>query len=210
MITPHTNDVFTRDVDTFHCGPPKRIGKTYWLCGRKQSLFPFTCLIGPDWPCMLLTYFLIIGIPFVFLYFAAFKVHWSVGVAGIVLDASLILCYSMTACSDPGIVYAEDPRWQAEEKANNDDEQESCKSVKSQNKDNYIECGMCKIHRPKGASHCYDCNVCVHELDHHCPWTGKCIGQKNLNFFYSFVTLLCVNIVYIIVCAIVYAQQQRM
>lgn len=24
-------------------------------------------------------------------------------------------------------------------------------------------------------SHCEDCNVCIEDMDHHCPWTGKCI-----------------------------------
>ena len=32
-----------------------------------------------------------------------------------------------------------------------------------------IECGRCHIDRPRDASHCYDCGVCVKKLDHHCP-----------------------------------------
>ncbi len=36
----------------------------------------------------------------------------------------------------------------------------------SQNK---IECGQCNILRPRNASHCYECGVCIVELDHHCP-----------------------------------------
>ena len=37
-----------------------------------------------------------------------------------------------------------------------------------------ISCGVCEMKRPVTASHCYDCGVCVDELDHHCPWTGEC------------------------------------
>ena len=32
-----------------------------------------------------------------------------------------------------------------------------------------LECGVCGIRRPPNASHCYECGVCVVELDHHCP-----------------------------------------
>ncbi|CAM9823024.1 unnamed protein product [Heterosigma akashiwo] len=58
--------------------------------------------------------------------------------------------------------------------------------------------------RPKNASHCYDCGLCIEQLDHHCPWTGKCIGHRNLKFFYSFVTLLCINIGYIFIGVVWY------
>ena len=39
----------------------------------------------------------------------------------------------------------------------------------------------------ENTGHCFDCNVCVEGYDHHCPWTGKCIGKKNLPFFYIFL-----------------------
>jgi hypothetical protein len=32
-----------------------------------------------------------------------------------------------------------------------------------------IECGRCELMRPRDASHCHDCGVCVRKLDHHCP-----------------------------------------
>lgn len=37
------------------------------LCGRKDALFPYQCLVGPDWPCMLVTYS-IITVPTVFFF----------------------------------------------------------------------------------------------------------------------------------------------
>lgn len=58
-------------------------------------------------------------------------------------------------------------------------------------------CRECRnyIRMDMKTSHCYDCGVCVEGYDHHCPWTSKCIGRKNLVFFYIFVgstmTLLC-------------------
>jgi len=55
----------------------------------------------------------------------------------------------------------------------------------------------------RSAYHCYDCGVCVHNLDHHCPWTGKCIGRDNIKYFHAFLTMLCCQVVFVIVCTIV-------
>ena len=35
-------------------------------------------------------------------------------------------------------------------------------------------------------------------MDHHCPWTGKCVGKENLCFFYMFLTAIVVNIFYVV------------
>ena len=37
------------------------------------------------------------------------------------------------------------------------------------------------------ADHCSDCNVCVEKVDHHCPWSSKCIGKGNMNAFSAFL-----------------------
>ena len=45
-------------------------------------------------------------------------------------------------------------------------------------------CNQCGIvtKQSDGVIHCGDCNVCVKGFDHHCPWTGKCIGKYNNSF----------------------------
>ncbi|CBK21915.2 uncharacterized protein [Blastocystis hominis] len=46
-------------------------------------------------------------------------------------------------------------------------------------------CRICEVERPRGSCHC---DVC--QLDHHCPWMGKCIAKNNLKLFN--VSVMCI------------------
>ena len=63
------------------------------------------------------------------------------------------------------------------------------------------KCSRCNILIPKHllSFHCEDCDACIIEYDHHCPWTGKCIGKYTLKFFYIFVNSLCIYLIMIFV-----------
>lgn len=51
----------------------------------------------------------------------------------------------------------------------------------------------------KGVSHCPDCNICIFGNDHHCPWTSKCVGEKNKYFFIAFIMSLLLHLALIII-----------
>lgn len=50
-----------------------------------------------------------------------------------------------------------------------------------------VYCRICKLRRPPRAAHCYSCNVCVLEHDHHCNVLGGCIGRRNLRWFTTYL-----------------------
>ncbi|KAL0489214.1 S-acyltransferase [Acrasis kona] len=57
-------------------------------------------------------------------------------------------------------------------------------------------CSTCKIYRTPRASHCSRCDCCIERFDHHCPWTGTCIGQRNHRYFFFFVTITTLMCLY--------------
>jgi len=52
-----------------------------------------------------------------------------------------------------------------------------------------LKCNKCNIVVPKSykAIHCSICDICVIGQDHHSPIAGKCIGKRNIIYFYSFI-----------------------
>ena len=87
---------------------------------------------------------------------------------------SVILCLAcltflfLTGCSDPGIVRPGSRL--AEDVAGSFGRY----------------CHVCQVCQPRGTYHCDDCAACIEELDHHCPWMGKCVGKKNMKWFQAF------------------------
>ena len=56
-------------------------------------------------------------------------------------------------------------------------------------RDEYYFCNLCHFYvkKNKYAHHCFDCDICIENQDHHCPWTSHCIGKNNYYSFYIFI-----------------------
>jgi hypothetical protein len=58
-------------------------------------------------------------------------------------------------------------------------------------------CAVCRIDQPLRTKHCRDCGKCVATHDHHCPWLGVCVGEKNKKRFYCYLVVQLVQLVWV-------------
>ena len=136
-------------------------------------------MVGPDWPIVVLVYFLIVAIDTIVLGVIS-PLGWPPVLIGIVGAVFLLFAYSFVACSDPGIVYR--PRLTESESQVSDVEESIVKDSTERNGQlmqripDTVECGHCQFKRPYSARHCHYCKVCIDDLDHHCPWWVHCIN----------------------------------
>jgi len=113
----------------------------------------------------------------------------------LVLIANVTLMFA--AFTDPGIV----PRGKPLQEDNPFAEQKSPTVRKIIVNGIELEtkwCDTCDIYRPIRTSHCGICNNCVENFDHHCPWTGNCIGRRNYRYYLIFIFACSLDCLYMI------------
>lgn len=94
--------------------------------------------------------------------------RWILIPAIVVLGALTLLFWLFAAARDPGII----PR--------------PCEGVEPvppapdpETGATWELCLICNVYRPPRAVHCRECDSCVSKFDHHCPWIGTCVGERN-------------------------------
>lgn len=65
-------------------------------------------------------------------------------------------------------------------------------------------CHTCLIWRPERSKHCRECDACCQKFDHHCPWTGNCIGLRNYVHFVRFICMVTLYGIYIVAWSVLY------
>ena len=146
------------------CLPKQRTGNMIAVYESPSGKCVVT--IGPHWPGTLVVFFMLLG-------GASMDFHRVGNSAMLQTLVPVFLCLSLvflflTACTDPGIVRT------------------SVVQPDEEAADGLVYCEVCSIYKVPTTVHCQDCNCCIEEMDHHCPWMSKCIGKKNMKWFILF------------------------
>ena len=112
---------------------------------------------------------------------------------GILVYLFFVITYTLTCIMDPGVI---PPDYYLE---NYD--------VEKMRIQNYRICKKCNvvIDIDKGVEHCSDCDICIIGNDHHCPWSSKCVGKKNINMFRLFIFSIFFHIGYLTIASMIMA-----
>jgi len=159
------------------CCKWQKQGELTLLCGTVANPI---CILGPDWNLLMITYLLIVGISLAIYFFMMPHGAWAEEIIGLILLSVVVGSLTVVAFSNPGIV-----QWHPIPKS-----------------ERWTFCDRCRSYRPPRSIHCNECKVCIEGYDHHCPWTSKCVGKKNLKVFHVFLLSTMVLIVYNITIAV--------
>lgn len=143
--------------------------------------------IGPDWIYyVLLSIFITGGFLFLFIKFYQFVPLYLL-ISGIITYLLFIIPYTILFLIDPGYPEKVDM------------------NLLKKGKKNYIYCSICNIWMNKnmGIRHCQRCGMCVEKYDHHCDWIGKCVGKKNINYFYFIIIWVVMVFIYFIAAFVI-------
>ena len=150
----------------------QRLGNTFAFFGDIYG--DPKIIIGPHWPLyVLVVSFITYGIPYIYNRFdELFNIYLKI--IGIIIYLIFLISYTYTVLINPGY-----PK-------------HDIGSITGEPRKKFYYCNICKLwaNKEKNTMHCNDCNICVEGIDHHCPWTGKCIGERNLIPFYIFLGFL--------------------
>ena len=165
---------------------------------RKGNLYTFLydekgipkIVIGPDWGYSLFLHIFIFLITFSYYIGLWSHLFFYIKIIGILIYFIFFITYSLTCIINPGIIT---PEYYLENY-----------NIDKMRISNYRICSTCNAVQDvdKGVEHCVDCNICIIGNDHHCPWSSKCIGEKNINMFRYFICSIFLHIFFLMFASI--------
>ena len=150
-------------------------------------------VIGPDWGYALFLHLFLLVITILFYIGLWQYLFIYIKILGIIIYLLFFTTYTLTCIMNPGIIT---PIYYLE-----------YYQVEKMKLNNYRICSTCNAIQDldKGVEHCSDCDVCIIGNDHHCPWSSKCIGYKNINMFRYFICCMFVHIFFLTFSAVIAA-----
>jgi palmitoyltransferase ZDHHC9/14/18 len=164
----------------------ERHGKYFVFCNGR-------IFVGPDWRIMVMSVVLITVGTLLFVFYTN-EITAARVIVGLSASASVV---SLLVCglSDPGIkprgeppsldASPHDPRWRERVYIDKD-------GTPHRTRVEVKWCYSCNNYRPYRGVHCRYCDACVTRRDHHCPWTGTCIGARNYRSYFALVWFLSI------------------
>ena len=162
----------------------ERVGNTARCLGGR-------CNIGPHWACNLVTWALVLGITVCFNVFCGIRLHYGVVIANCLSALVLVAALFLTSFTDPGYLPRQTPAQLERQKAELESapasfqHMDAATGVLSADPApmlQYTACARCNVMRGRGTQHCYDCGLCVQELDHReWPLGGQCRSASTLS-----------------------------
>ena len=159
----------------------KRLGNTFAFFGDIYG--DPKIIIGPHWYLYLIvSSFFSVGIFLLYGYFGNY-INIFLRIILIIIYLIFIVSYTYTAMINPGY-----PK--------NDID-----AITGEPRKKFYFCNICRLwaSKEKKTMHCSDCNICVEGNDHHCIWTGKCIGAINYKSFIVFVASIFILFIYSVI-----------
>lgn len=178
------SNAFTLNIDSSLMLKPtkycyRKKGKTFQFFGNVNG--DPLIIIGPHWYFSLILIIIISSLFYIILFYYWISINYIIITLGFILYFLFLISFLYTCLINPGFP------------VNNIDN-----ILNGDLKDNYNYCDICKVYSSydNKVFHCKFCDICIEGFDHHCPWTGKCIGKKNFKSFVFFVGVVCISILY--------------
>eukprot|EP00906_Rhabdomonas_costata_P021289 RCo030924 len=179
----HHRDALQPEIEPACC-PSAAVqhGKRY--LGNNYVFFKGRLVLGPDVGVACTTVGLIVVPTALFFGFLSPHFHPVMTLFCVLLVLATLGAFGLTATTDPGIIQRNEPPPSLDDLPSEISHPWNGVTLR------FKYCRTCYIYRNPRASHCSICNNCVERFDHHCPWTGTCIGLQNYRFFIWFLGLV--------------------
>ncbi len=158
--------------------PKLKYGKYYTFCYiNNDPIFA----IGPDYLYFISLFIINISFDIFILLLIWNNSYYSIKITALIITIIQLFSYLITSIINPGL-----PKSKYQYYATHN------------HKGNYTKCNSCNlwINNNKRTQHCNECNCCVEGYDHHCPWTTKCVGSRNLYLFFFMIGSIFTLIAY--------------